>query len=141
MFSRACYMSQFCPRFNRSKFKSASYEFGHIMLCILIPPHGQFSTKHLFSNIVSRSSLMVRQFHTLTRQLEMFRRWSLDSYHLQRLVTEVLAEIIQRSKSDRITVTTTKTSRFIFIINLTSLLHVSVSQGPSSGSYMNTNCH
>jgi DMSO reductase anchor subunit len=46
-------------------------------------------------------------------------------------------------KSDRITVTTTKTSRFIFIINLASLLHVSVSQGPSSDSYMNTNtkCH
>jgi hypothetical protein len=36
-------------------------------------------------------------------------------------------------KSDKITVTTTKTSRFIFIINITSLLHVSVSQGPSSG--------
>jgi hypothetical protein len=44
-------------------------------------------------------------------------------------------------KSDRITVTTTNTSRSIFIINLASLLHVSISQGPSSGSYMNTNCH
>jgi hypothetical protein len=37
-------------------------------------------------------------------------------------------------KSDRITVTTTKTSRFLFIFNLASLLHVSVSQRPSSGS-------
>jgi hypothetical protein len=37
-------------------------------------------------------------------------------------------------KSDRITVTTTNTSRFIFIINLASLRHVSASQGLSSGS-------
>jgi hypothetical protein len=45
------------------------------------------------------------------------------------------------SNSDRITVTTTKTSMYLFILNLASLLHVSVSQGPSSGIYTNTNCH